>query len=208
MKNAETSWRPKAEGLSRNAAARMRVEAVKWPALIPTGLCHSAQGCPQRTTLGQSSPKIFNPDGVVSIRQSHGVQPVQRSLQKSSLVVAAVCDRRDFEGILHPTGAHRAPLQSFCGGLFQGCDRFDIKPKVARCAQPWADGWNPAGIRAGGGVGMPRCGVPVAERERQATDPQFRSALALRAGTAQRAVPTGGLAVLVFGFILKDFFYA
>jgi hypothetical protein len=29
----------------------------------------------------------------------------------------------------------------------QGCHRFDIKPKVARFAQPWADGWNPVGIR-------------------------------------------------------------
>ena len=91
----------------RSEVAGMRVEAVGLPALIPTGLRHSAQGCPRRTTLGQSAPKIFNPNGVVSIRQPHGVQP------------------------------------------FQGCDRFDSEPKVARCAQPWADGWNPVGIRAG-----------------------------------------------------------
>ena len=40
-----------------------------------------------------------------------------RPLQKSALVVAAVCERRDFEGILHSIGAHRAPLQDFCRGL-------------------------------------------------------------------------------------------
>ena len=54
-------------------------------------------------------------------------------------------------------------------------------------------------------VGMPRCGVPVAERERQATEssvPPFRPALALRAETAQRAVPAkleNGVEMRVFG---------
>jgi hypothetical protein len=36
-----------------------------------------------------------------------------RPLPKSSLAVAAVCDRRDFEEISRSNGAHRAPLQDF-----------------------------------------------------------------------------------------------
>ena len=75
-------------------------------ASIPTGLDPSAQGCPRRrTTLGPTSPMIFNPNGVVALCRSAQMQPRQ------------------------------------------GCLGFDRQPKVARAAQPWAEGWNPVGIR-------------------------------------------------------------
>jgi hypothetical protein len=44
----------------------------------------------------------------------------QRPLQKASLVVAAVCDRRRFPTISRSLGAHRAPLQEFCRELRRG----------------------------------------------------------------------------------------
>ena len=115
-------------------------------ALIPTGLRPSAQGCPQRTTLGQSAPKIFNPNGAGSIRRHRGVQPIRKSLQNSPGAPAS-CRRVVVSSMIRRLEASAPSGTKFCRGLFQGCDRFDIKPKVARCAQPWADGWNPVGIR-------------------------------------------------------------
>ena len=117
----------------RSAALPSGIAADNYRELasIPTGLRHSAQGCPRgRTTLGQSSQMIFNPNGVVSIRRNDGVQPLQ------------------------------------------GCHRFDIKPKVARFAQPWADGWNPVGIRT-------ECARPRAQQRSR-----FERLAVLRSGLA------------------------
>ncbi len=59
---------------------------------IPTGLHHSAQGWPrQRTTLGNRSKIIFNPNGVASAARANGFNPF-RDLCKSP--VAALYERR------------------------------------------------------------------------------------------------------------------
>jgi hypothetical protein len=60
-----------------------RRSSVCTPGSIPTGLHHSAQGCSRRrTTLGPSSPMIFNPNGVVSLRWYGGIQV--KSVRKRS----------------------------------------------------------------------------------------------------------------------------
>jgi hypothetical protein len=49
-----------------------------------------------------------------SVGANYWMELLERPLKKSSLAVAAVCDRRDFERISPANGAHRAPLQDFC----------------------------------------------------------------------------------------------
>src|SRR4051812_42492081 len=43
--------------------------------------------------------------------------------------------------------------------LFQGCGIWGRGPRVAAAPQPWANGWNPVGIREGGGEGVGSIGV-------------------------------------------------
>jgi hypothetical protein len=54
-------------------------------------------------------------------------------LQKTFLVVAAVCDRRDFEGISSANGAHRAPLQDF-GRDFHSSSRLKAELQTKRAS--------------------------------------------------------------------------
>jgi len=62
-----------------------RRSSVCTPGSIPTGLHHSAQGCPRwRTTLGTSSPMIFNPNGVVSLHWCDAL-PVHSGVQAESV---------------------------------------------------------------------------------------------------------------------------
>jgi hypothetical protein len=128
-------------------------------ASIPTGLRHSAQSCPRRrTTLGQPFPKNYNPNG---------------NLCKSRVCGdgARVCDpqRVDLQGHVLRLTEPRSTFAEISNGVasvrrhqriqpFQGCSYFDLKPQVAPCAQPWAEGWNPVGMRTGGqGSRVPEC---------------------------------------------------
>jgi hypothetical protein len=51
-----------------------------------------------------------------------------KSLQKSPLLVAAVCDRRHFPNELRSFGAHRAPLQDFCRDFLNAFEETEMAP--------------------------------------------------------------------------------
>jgi len=42
---------------------------------IPTGLCHPAQGCEERATLGQPANNFSYPNGVASVFRRNVLQP-------------------------------------------------------------------------------------------------------------------------------------
>src|SRR5438046_10623837 len=67
-----------AAGASAFAALRRDAShPAALPVSIPTGLCHSAQGCEERAALGQPSKTIANPNGVASVFRRHSPKRFQ-----------------------------------------------------------------------------------------------------------------------------------
>ena len=106
--------------------------AEGWKA-IPRGLCHSAQRWSEATTLGGESHIEINPEGVDLSRLGNGernsAKPKAREGRASGRERVHLCAAN---GDATPLG-----LKLFLGRC----------PRVARAAQPCADGWNPVGIQ-------------------------------------------------------------
>ena len=119
---------PKSEVESRDAkgaqpSAPLYAQVVKVLLRIPKGFRNQAQGCEERATLGKSSGRNFNPNGVASVDRSQAATPSGLTDHSKPLPRVARASQ-PWAGGRNPFGIHGL-VRIVLSSLFKRSGRFN-----------------------------------------------------------------------------------